>query len=81
MWRGPSWAAPNYFILEALRNRGENDLYKEIGEKWVNSVLKEGIWEMWNPETGKGYGVKELGMSTSVIDVMYKLKQMENQEK
>lgn len=29
---------------------------------------------MWNPLTGEGYGVKDLGMSTSVLDVMYKLK-------
>lgn len=31
---------------------------------------------MWNPETGKGYGVKELGMSTSVLDVLFRLKEM-----
>jgi len=28
MWRGPSWAAPNYFILEGLRNGNYTDLYK-----------------------------------------------------
>ena len=38
--------------------------------------MNKGIWEMWNPLTGEGYGVKELGMSTSVIDVMFKLKQI-----
>jgi len=58
MWRGPSWAAPNYFILEGLRQNNQTQLYKEIGSKWANAVLKNGIWEMWNPETGKGYGVK-----------------------
>ena len=31
---------------------------------------------MWNPETGEGYGVKEIGMSTSVIDIMYRLKEL-----
>ena len=43
----------------------------------MSEVLKNDIWEMWNPETGKGYGVKGLGMSTSVIDVMHRLKEME----
>ena len=52
MWRGPSWAAPNYFILEGLRNSNQTELFKEIGKKWVNEALKNGIWEMWNPETG-----------------------------
>jgi hypothetical protein len=77
MWRGPSWAAPNYFILEGLRRGGQTELFKEIGGKWVREALKNGIWEMWNPETGEGYGVKELGMSTSVIDVLFRLKEMQ----
>ncbi len=29
---------------------------------------------MWNPETGTGYGVQGLGMSTSVVDVLYELR-------
>ena len=53
---------------------GETELYKEIASKWIKGVLKNDIWEMWNPETGEGYGVKKLGMSTSVIDVMYRLR-------
>lgn len=76
MWRGPSWAAPNYFILEGLRKLNETQLYKEIGRKWVDHAMAKGIWEMWNPLTGEGYGVRDLGMSTSVIDVMFKLKKM-----
>lgn len=73
MWRGPSWAAPNYFILEGLRRINESELYTEIAEKWIQQAKEKGIWEMWNPLTGQGYGVKELGMSTSVLDVIYKL--------
>lgn len=38
--------------------------------------MKNGIWEMWNPLDGSGYGVKDLGMSTSVIDVLYRLKEI-----
>ena len=78
MWRGPGWAAPNYFILEGLRNNNYTALYQEIGHKWVNAALKKGIWEMWNPETGEGYGVKGLGMSNSVVDVLYRLKEMDS---
>lgn len=77
MWWGPSWAAPNYFILEGLRTGNYTDLYRLIGSKWVSSAIKNGIWEMWNPETGKGYGVVDLGMSTSVIDVLHRLKELE----
>jgi hypothetical protein len=36
---------------------------------------------MWNPETGEGYGVKELGMSTSVIDILFRLKELNKDSK
>lgn len=36
--------------------------------------MTKGIWEQWNPLTGEGYGVKDIGMSTCVVDVLYKLK-------
>jgi hypothetical protein len=29
---------------------------------------------MWNPENGTGYGVQNLGMSTSVIHYLYELR-------
>jgi hypothetical protein len=44
MWRGPSWGAPNFFILEGLKNNNEKQLYSEIGEKWVKQALNHGIW-------------------------------------
>jgi hypothetical protein len=31
---------------------------------------------MWHPENGTGYGVQDLGMSTSVVDVLYELKKL-----
>ena len=43
-------------------------------------VLANDIWEMWNPETGVGYGVKQLGMSTSVVDVMFRLRELPEEE-
>jgi len=44
MWRGPAWAAPNYFILEGLRNHNETELYRTIGEKWIAQAKTFGIW-------------------------------------
>jgi hypothetical protein len=35
---------------------------------------------MWNPETGKGYGAVGLGMSTSIIDVIHRLNEMDAQD-
>jgi hypothetical protein len=34
--------------------------------------MSKGIYEMWNPLTGEGYGVKDLGMSTKTI-IIYSL--------
>ncbi len=32
------------------------------------------IWEMWHPQTGKGVGAKGLGMSTTIVDVLFYLR-------
>jgi hypothetical protein len=76
MWRGPSWAAPNYFILHALYYQGseaELALFREFAGRFVGTVRKVGVWEMYGPEDGAGMGVKELGMTTSVVDIAAKL--------
>ena len=44
-----------------------------IMNKWVDMVTQNGIWEHYNPDTGKGYGAEGLGMSCLVVDWMARL--------
>jgi hypothetical protein len=41
-----------------------------ILNKWVEMVTQNGIWEHYNPETGRGYGAEGLGMSCLIVDWM-----------
>lgn len=50
-----------------------SDDVKRIMDKWVDMVTKNGIWEHYNPETGRGYGAEGLGMSCLVVDWMARL--------
>jgi hypothetical protein len=42
-------------------------------DKWIGMVTKNGIWEHFNPETGRGYGAEVLGMSCLIVDWMARL--------
>jgi hypothetical protein len=44
-----------------------------IMKKWISMVQENGIWEHYNPETGRGYGAEGLGMSCLIIDWMARL--------
>jgi len=44
-----------------------------ILNKWVEMVKQNGIWEHYNPETGRGYGAEGLGMSCLVVDWMARM--------
>lgn len=78
MWRGPSWGFTNWFVLLGLQKVGRNDVVSEAVKRWLKGVQQPysaggGIWEMWNAETGIGYGAEGLGMSHLLIDWLYKL--------
>jgi len=45
----------------------------QILTKWIEMVTENGIWEHYNPETGKGYGAEGLGMSCLIVDWMARL--------
>ena len=73
LWRGPSWGFTNWFIMEGLQKHGRTAVLGELMDKWIAAAEKGGIWEMWNPETGVGYGAEGLGMSTLIVDWMKRL--------
>ena len=73
LWRGPTWGFTNWFIMEGLQKHGQNVVLGEMMERWISMVKKGGIYEMYNPETGVGYGPEGLGMSTLIVDWMQRL--------
>ena len=84
LWRGPIWGFTNWFIMEGLEKHGKRyphrldithnrDELTLILNKWIEMVQQNGIWEHYNPETGRGYGAEGLGMSCLLVDWMARL--------
>jgi len=76
MWRGPSWGCTNWIILEGLIKHNYFDLANNILDKWLEMYKKFGISEYHNPLTGEMEGQEGLGMATTIVDILYKLKRI-----
>ena len=72
MWRGPVWGFTNWFVMEGLGLHNELDIQKKILDKWIALVQTSGIYEHYNPLTGSPYGPPGLGMSTLIVDWIYR---------
>ncbi|KAI8608772.1 Six-hairpin glycosidase-like protein [Chytriomyces sp. MP71] len=73
LWRGPSWGFTNWFVVQGLLAVGRTDLASTAVDRWSNAITASGVWEMWNPDTGVGYGAEGLGMSTTFVDALVRL--------
>mgnify|MGYP001600702758 FL=1 len=73
MWRGPSWAFPNWFVMDGLWLHGHRALLNDLMDRWIDMVRIGGIYEMYNPFTAAPYGQEGLGMSCLIVDWLYRL--------
>ncbi|KAJ3129522.1 hypothetical protein HK100_008548 [Physocladia obscura] len=73
LWRGPSWGFTNWFVIRGLLWSGRPDVAAAAATRWAGAIAASGVWEMWNADTGVGYGAEGLGMSSTFVDALYKL--------
>ena len=72
LWRGPMWPVTTWLVMEGLLKHGFKTEATAILDRWTELYLQNGIWEYYNPLTGKGLGQKGLGMSTIIVDMLYR---------
>lgn len=70
IWRGPTWINTNWYIMKGLRHHGFEKEAKRLAERSVDLVRQSGFREFFNPFTGEGYGAKNFGWSTLVVDMI-----------
>ena len=70
IWRGPTWINTNWYLVKGLRKHGFEKEAKNLVEKSVDLIKKSGYREFFNPFTGEGYGAKDFGWSTLIIDMV-----------
>ena len=69
-WRGPSWMAPAWLLLPAMRELGYETEAQRILDSLVTAVAREGLREYYNPLTGQGLGARGFGMSALILDLL-----------
>ncbi len=70
IWRGPTWINMNWLIARGLRQHGYREQADAIAASSAELVLKSGFREFYNPYTGEGYGARDFGWSTLVLDLI-----------
>jgi glycogen debranching enzyme len=70
IWRGPTWINTNWYLIKALQHHGFKKEAERLIEKSVDLVKNGGFREFYNPFTGEGYGARDFGWSTLVVDLL-----------
>ncbi len=70
LWRGPTWICTNWYLVKGLRKQGYNQAAEHIVEKICEMIRLSGFREQYNPFTGEGYGAKNFGWSTLIVDLL-----------
>ena len=60
----------NWLIARGLRHHGYREQADAIAASSAELVLKSGFREFYNPLTGEGYGARDFGWSTLVLDLI-----------
>lgn len=69
-WRGDVWPSANYQIARGLADYGHKDLAATIADKTVANAIRHGINEHYSSLTGKGLGVPNYTMSSTILTMM-----------
>ncbi len=69
-WRGDVWPSTNYLIASGLADYGYRTLASDIADKTVANAIQNGINEHYDSVTGKGIGVSDYCMSSSLVTMM-----------
>ena len=70
IWRGPMWAAINWFLYHALRKRGLAAHAERLERALRQAVGKGGFREYYDPFTGEGRGARDFTWSGLLIDML-----------
>jgi len=70
LWRGPTWVATNWFIVNGLIKHGYTDQAKHITTRTRELIERHGFREFYNPYSGEAYGAPGFGWSTLIVDML-----------
>ena len=70
LWRGPTWVATNWLVLQGLLKHGYRDEARHIVARTRGLIERHGFREFYNPYSGEPYGAPGFGWSTLIVDML-----------
>lgn len=71
-WQGPTWINMNWLIIDGLMRHGFKDEAANLRRSTLDMATKAGIWEYYNPHTGKGLGSPQFSWSAALLLDMHR---------
>jgi hypothetical protein len=68
-WRGPTWVNAAWMVWLGLVRLGYEDEAATIARALGEAALREGMWEYFDPRTGKGHGAGQFAWSTLLVEL------------
>lgn len=70
-WRGPIWPILNWTLQRGLDRYGYPQLAAQVRRALIALAGREGFWEHYSPETGKGHGGENFAWTAGlVLDIL-----------
>jgi glycogen debranching enzyme len=69
IWRGPMWAAINWFLYHALKKRGFAARAERLRSALAQAIGTGGFREYYDPFTGEGHGARDFTWSGLLLDM------------
>jgi glycogen debranching enzyme len=66
-WQGPMWVNMNWFIIRGLEAAGETEQAKKLTDQTLEAVRKNGMYEYFDPDTGKGHGARDFSWTAALV--------------
>jgi hypothetical protein len=71
-WQGPTWINMNWLLIKGLETYGEKDMAKQLREKTIELIEKNGPSEYFSPKDGSPAGVDNFSWTAALtIDLLH----------
>lgn len=68
-WRGPTWVNSAWLVWLGMRRLGYIEAAQRLADGVIAAVAREGLYEYYDPRTGKGLGAKDFAWSALVAEL------------
>lgn len=68
-WRGPTWINSAWMVWLGMRRLGYEQEAQRLADGLIETVVREGLREYYDPRTGKGLGAKDFAWSALIAEM------------